>query len=340
MAPTTTAAKTCANVSDGSPAVHSMIYEQRSSTRAAGATSRWRPRTRARRWARRATALLAVGGYDAASDQVFARCRPVQVPPHWVPLPYCTRRCGARTRRRCRSGLVLLRATSPRKKVGTSGRVGHPQQHHRRQGLEAHGPPEARPQAVGQEKRRAQEARRAQARDDEEAQGRAGRDAVRYWRGVRHLNSVTRPASRRRRRRGNNRSLAGTQTGVKVKTTRRRDPRAPPRSARAAAPSLRKVTCRPGRTRRRAVPGVGLRRRVVEGCGAEFDLRWRAAGAPAPQRRRHVAQRLVRRVLEGQRPPQEPRPERTRNFVWSLRRSIPAGRDGPAEARRRGQLFV
>ena len=49
------------------------------------------------------------------------------------------------------------------------------------------------------------------------------------------------------------RSLAGTQTGAtRPTTTRRPGPRAPPRSARAAATSLRKVTCRPRRTRRRA----------------------------------------------------------------------------------------
>ena len=105
------------------------------------------------------------------------------------------------------------------------------------------------------------------------------------------MNPVTRTASRRRRRRGDahtngvaaaargrgadahttdahttargrrptrTRQL-GTQTGVKVRTTRRRGPRAPPRSARAAATSSRRATCRPGRTRRRASFRVGSR---------------------------------------------------------------------------------
>ena len=93
------------------------------------------------------------------------------------------------------------------------------------------------------------------------------------------MNRLTRTASRRRRRRGDAHTNGvaavargrgadahttargrwptrtrrlGTQTGVKVRTTRRPGPRAPPRSARAAGTSLRRATCRPRRTRRRA----------------------------------------------------------------------------------------
>ena len=83
----------------------------------------------------------------------------------------------------------------------------------------------------------------------------------------------------------------GTQTGVKVRTTRRRDPRAPARSARAAATSSRRATCRPGRTRRRASSRVGSRAAAPSStprarCGRTGATATAARGAAAGAARR------------------------------------------------------
>ena len=96
----------------------------------------------------------------------------------------------------------------------------------------------------------------------------------------------------------------GTQTGVKVRTTRRRDPRAPPRSARAAATSSRRATCRPGRTRRRASSRVGSRAAAPSStprgrCGrtgaTATAARGAAAGAAPPPRTAATARTPARK---------------------------------------------
>ena len=150
------------------------------------------------------------------------------------------------------------------------------------------------------------------------------------------MNPVTRTASRRRRRRGDTHTNGvaaaargrgadahttdahttargrrptrtrrlGTQTGVKVRTTRRRDPRAPPRSARAAATSSRRATCRPGRTRRRASSRVGSRAAAPSStprarCGrtgaTATAARGAAAGAARPPRTAATARTPARK---------------------------------------------
>ena len=97
----------------------------------------------------------------------------------------------------------------------------------------------------------------------------------------------------------------GTQTGVKVRTTRRPGPRAPPRSARAAAPSLRKVTCRPRRTRRRAsspaasraaAPSSTPRARCGRTGATATAARGAAAGAARPPRTADTARTPARKV--------------------------------------------
>ena len=97
----------------------------------------------------------------------------------------------------------------------------------------------------------------------------------------------------------------GTQTGVKVRTTRRPGPRAPPRSARAAGTSSRRATCRPGRTRRRASSRVGSRAAAPSStprarCGRTgaivMEARGAAAGAARRRRTRATARTPVRKV--------------------------------------------
>ena len=96
----------------------------------------------------------------------------------------------------------------------------------------------------------------------------------------------------------------GTQTGVKVRTTRRPGPRAPPRSARAAATSSRRATCRPGRTRRRASFRVGSRAAAPSStprarCGRTgatvMEARGAAAGAARPPRTAATARTPARK---------------------------------------------
>ena len=150
------------------------------------------------------------------------------------------------------------------------------------------------------------------------------------------MNPVTRTASRRRRRRGDAHTNGvaaaargrgadahttdahttargrrptrtrrlGTQTGVKVRTTRRPGPRAPPRSARAAGTSSRRATCRPGRTRRRASSRVGSRAAAPSStprarCGRTgaivMEARGAAAGAARPRRTAATARTPARK---------------------------------------------
>ena len=96
----------------------------------------------------------------------------------------------------------------------------------------------------------------------------------------------------------------GTQTGVKVRTTRRPGPRAPPRSARAAATSSRRATCRPGRTRRRASSRVGSRAaapsstpraRSARTGATATAARGAAAGAARPPRTAATARTPARK---------------------------------------------
>ena len=150
------------------------------------------------------------------------------------------------------------------------------------------------------------------------------------------MNPITRTASRRRRRRGDAHTNGvaaaargrgadahttdahttargrrptrtrrlGTQTGVKVRTTRRPGPRAPPRSARAAATSSRRATCRPGRTRRRAsspaasraaAPSSTPRARSARTGAIVMEARGAAAGAARPPRTAATARTPARK---------------------------------------------